>query len=88
MDSRLLAWIGNADIQASLKKTEDLGPIAQALSDKSFDQVHLITDFTKDVRVGYQKWLESKTKSNLHLHGIIPRYAQKCKVWFLILFSN
>ena len=64
MTKLLISWIGQADLRAPGK--EELGgkgPIAQALSTRSFDAAVLISDYPKNEVVPFLKWVRSKTEA-------------------------
>jgi transcriptional regulator with PAS, ATPase and Fis domain len=62
----LLAWIGNADIKASVEAgVNGLGPIAQALVDRSFDHAVLLDDQKPERVAPYVRWLKQQTKTNV-----------------------
>ena len=63
MKNVLFAWLGLTDINASKgDKRKGLGPIAQALKGKDFDDLVLITNLSEKVNKSYIKWLSSQTK--------------------------
>lgn len=58
----LLCWLGNNDLKAAglLPKDQSdrsVGPIAEALQNMSFDQLHLLCNQKGEAIEGYQKWL-------------------------------
>ncbi len=63
----LLAWLGNADIRGSEQEvadSADIGPIAQALSELTFEKLCLLTDDKTRIYVdAYIAWL--KKRSNI-----------------------
>lgn len=65
----LVAWIGNTDLRASVGELGDaLGPIAQAVQDRGFLDVQLISDHTKSRSEDYVRWLTSRTGAVADLH--------------------
>ncbi len=57
----LICWIGNTDLQASEGQNVGVGPIAQALDKREFDEVFFITDY-EDTRVTpYINWIKKRT---------------------------
>lgn len=57
----LICWIGNTDLQASEGQDVGVGPIAQALDKREFDEVFFITDY-EDTRVTpYINWIKKRT---------------------------
>lgn len=69
MVKALVTWIGHTDIRCAKQKGSDgLGPIGQALSDRDFDEVHLLSDLPqKDVSL-FIGWLDSLSTALLTLH--------------------
>jgi transcriptional regulator with PAS, ATPase and Fis domain len=57
----LIGWVGNTDLRAR-EHTDDVGvgPIAQALAGRTFDEVLLLTDYAADVVEPYIAWLRSR----------------------------
>ena len=69
MKEILICWIGFADLKASAGKEDvGLGPIAQAVTSLSFDEIHLISDRPESEDAAYIKWLNSKCVSKIILH--------------------
>ena len=69
MKEILICWIGFADLKASAgKENVGLGPIAQAATSLSFDEIHLISDRPESEDAAYIKWLNSKYASKIILH--------------------
>ena len=59
----LICWIGNTDLQASEGEDVGVGPIAQALDTREFDEVFFITDY-EDTRVKpYINWIKERTST-------------------------
>lgn len=69
MKEILICWIGFTDLKASAGKEDvGLGPIAQAVTSLSFDEIHLISDRQESEDAAYIKWLNSKCASKIILH--------------------
>jgi len=69
MKEILICWIGFTDLKASTGKEDvGLGPIAQAATSLSFDEIHLISDRPESEDAIYIKWLNSKCASKIILH--------------------
>jgi len=67
----LVAWIGTADLKASeLNDENDLGPIAQALSSRSFDLVVLLANQEKEHLRKYGDWLRSRTNTPIEIEHV------------------
>jgi len=69
MKKILICWIGFTDLRAA-KETDDvgLGPIAQAVTVRQFDEVVLISDQPKSATKAYIAWLKSKSSTQIVLH--------------------
>ena len=64
----LFAWIGLTDLQISREKTDaGLGPIAQALKERNFDQIVLLSDHAPKVGRDFVKWLSEKRRIKILL---------------------
>ena len=62
----LLAWIGHTDLRATKGSVEaGLGPIGQAVSARSFDAVHLLSDHSPEETKGYVAWLRRQGAKNV-----------------------
>lgn len=54
----LLAWVGKSDLLASEQQNTDVsGPIFNAIKDKRFDQVHILSDYNVRETQLYIEWL-------------------------------
>ncbi|MEK6988152.1 MAG: sigma-54 dependent transcriptional regulator [Candidatus Thermoplasmatota archaeon] len=64
----LVTWIGNTDLRAPMEgNAVGLGPIAQALEARAFDEAFLVSDYD-DVQVRpYIRWLGERTSTRLHV---------------------
>jgi len=64
----LVTWVGKTDLRAPHEaQLVGVGPIAQALETRSFDEAILLTDHAADEVDSYQRWLTSRTPTVLHL---------------------
>lgn len=64
----LLSWIGFTDIRASNDDGETgVGPIAEAVLSRDFDEVVLFADLDKSKTAKYEKWLRSKKQLPIRL---------------------
>ena len=57
----LICWIGNTDLQASEGQDVGVGPIAQALDTREFDEVFFITDYDPARVKPYINWIQERT---------------------------
>jgi DNA-binding NtrC family response regulator len=69
MKDILLTWIGNADVKA-MESKHGGGPIAQALSDRHFDAVLGLTNFSSDVQAAFLAWLSLQSKAEVGIHPV------------------
>ncbi len=68
MDACLLSWIGNTDLRAPEGSDEvGVGPIAQALRSREFDETRLITDYEIGRVQPYIDWLRARTKTRVQV---------------------
>lgn len=64
----LVAWVGATDLRARTEPdTVGLGPIAQALDSRSFDEVLLLSNYGKAQEEPYLHWLVARTTSPIRL---------------------
>lgn len=69
MGKILVSWVGRTDLRAIDESAEiGLGPIAQAVSARSFSQTHLISDFQENENKRYTVWLKKQTTSPVSIH--------------------
>ena len=61
MRSVLLSWIGHADLRAPEDgDAAGVGPVAQALGARAFDQAFLVTDHDGEPVSRYREWLDAR----------------------------
>lgn len=66
----LVSWVGKTDLRAVDESDEiGLGPIAQAVTARSFNQIHLISDYPEDETKRFIVWLGSHTQSPVAMHA-------------------
>jgi transcriptional regulator with PAS, ATPase and Fis domain len=64
----LVAWVGRTDLRAPAEsEAVGLGPIAQALAAREFDELWLLADYPKDLVAPYAKWLQERTSTRLEI---------------------
>ncbi|MCA9631031.1 MAG: sigma 54-interacting transcriptional regulator [Myxococcales bacterium] len=62
----LLAWVGKTDLRAPTESDAvGVGPIAQAVDGREFDEVMLISDYDAKLVQPYLKWLRARTKARI-----------------------
>jgi len=65
----LICWIGATDLRASSELDDvGLGPVAQAATVKSYDEIVLINNYEEDRTTPYIKWLNEKTPTKISIH--------------------
>ena len=66
--SVLVSWIGRTDLRAP-KESEavGLGPIAQALDARKFDQVFLVTDYPRSEVAPFVRWLSARCRAPIEV---------------------
>lgn len=68
METVLLSWVGNTDLRAPTETDEvGLGPIAQALDAREFDQVRLLTDYELGRVQPYVEWLQKRVDTRVQM---------------------
>ena len=68
----LLCWIGLTDLRASKGEPEaGLGPVAQAVSSRSYQSVVLLSNFKKDDSDTYNSWLRKQTAAKVNIRHVV-----------------
>lgn len=67
MRETLFAWLGDQDLDA-VKKGDWPGPIGQAVRERRFERLVLLSDRSKSITDRYVKWLEGRTNTALTVH--------------------
>lgn len=66
MNKILFAWIGRTDVKASQGDPDvGLGPIGQAVSNRSFSHVVLISNYRKEEEKTFIDWIKSKSRATV-----------------------
>jgi len=69
MGNVLVSWIGHADLKApSETGKQGLGPLAQAVTTRVFDEAVILCDYPEERVADYLAWLSKVTTTKLHLH--------------------
>src|SRR5690242_11654670 len=64
----LVAWVGNADLRAPAEcERVGVGPIAQALDAREFDEAFLLSDHDEKAVAPYLKWLRSRSTAGIEI---------------------
>ena len=64
----LFAWVGRTDLRApSESESVGVGPIAQAVDAREFDEVCLLSDYDRDEVEPYLAWLRERTKAKIEV---------------------
>lgn len=67
----LVTWLGKTDIDAASGKLKDqLGPIGQAVTERGYKRIYLLSDYDKAINDLYEKWLTGKTRANIQVLNI------------------
>ena len=67
----LVAWLGNTDLRVSGNELGgELGPIGQAVREREFEAVHLLTDHTPRQSKAYRTWLNERCGIKATLHPV------------------
>ena len=74
MGKTLVTWVGNTDLKASKGEEVSLGPIAQAVSTRDFDQIILLINYPKSSIKPYTKWLSQHTTAPITSHHVNLEY--------------
>jgi DNA-binding NtrC family response regulator len=64
----LVAWVGRTDLRAPTEgKAVGVGPIAQALDARAFNELFLLSDYDEQVVGPYVKWLKPRTRTRIEV---------------------
>lgn len=64
----LISWIGITDLKASQGELRTgVGPIANAVTKREFDEVHLLSDHKATESKAFANWLEQKSEGKIRL---------------------
>lgn len=67
----MFAWVGRADLKAARERgAQGLGPIADAATKLSFDELHVLSDYPDTEVAGYPEWLASQSTALVSLHPV------------------
>ena len=62
MEKILISWIGFTDLRTQKEPEKvGLGPIGQAVTERSYSDLVLVSDLPREQGLGYVQWLKSKT---------------------------
>ena len=68
----LIAWIGNTDLRASRGESRDgAGPIANAVTKREFDEIHLLSDHKAADSKSFVKWLKEETGAQAKVWPVV-----------------
>jgi len=71
MKKCLITWIGTADLKAITNSNEyGLGPIGQAITELSFDEIVLISDWPPKESARYLNWIKSFYPNHVELYSV------------------
>ncbi|MBN2642145.1 MAG: sigma-54-dependent Fis family transcriptional regulator [Victivallales bacterium] len=65
MHKVLCCWLGSTDLKCCDKLIDGLGPICHLISEVSFDEVYILSNFTQIESKKYTAWLRTKTTSKI-----------------------
>jgi hypothetical protein len=85
MKKILISWIGMTDLKAS-KRVEGvgIGPIAQAVTNRFFDEVVLISNYSEIENNAYINWLKTKTSVEIeHYHEQLTDPTNYEQIYFI-----
>jgi DNA-binding NtrC family response regulator len=69
--AKLFTWIGNTDFRAARGELEGaLGPIAQAVKDRRFATVHILSDHDQALTRQYVAWLKESGEVDVVIHPV------------------
>lgn len=67
----LVSWIGQTDLNAAAgEERAGLGPVGQAVTERSFNLIILLSNYPKAASANYVVWIEGRTKAAVELNLI------------------
>ena len=64
----LVAWVGNADLRAPTENEQvGVGPIAQALEARAFDEAFLLSNYDEKAVTAYLEWLRGRCTARIEV---------------------
>ena len=67
----LISWVGKNDLKAAAGTAGvGLGPIGQAIEARSFDVIHLVSDFPASDTKKFSAWLSDRTSAKILMHTV------------------
>lgn len=71
MNKVLFTWIGNTDLKASQEESRvGLGPIGQAVTERAFTHIVLISNYTKEEEKRFVEWIKQRTSAIILKHHV------------------
>ncbi len=68
MRNVLVAWVGRTDLRAPAEsEAVGIGPIAQAISARTFDDVYLLSNYDEKMVGSYLKWLKARATARIEV---------------------
>jgi hypothetical protein len=67
----LFCWIGITDLKAASGNTDvGMGPIAQAITNRFYDEAVLLNNWEESAAKDYCSWLQQKTSSSIIIRQV------------------
>jgi sigma54-dependent transcription regulator len=63
----LVAWLGKTDLRAPSAGEQNVGPIAQALEARPFDEAFLLSDYDESSVTSYLDWIRARTETRVEI---------------------
>lgn len=71
MPRLLVSWVGRTDLDASRGDPKaGEGPIGQALKARTFDEVHLLSNYPREETARYAAWVRERTRAELTYEAV------------------
>lgn len=58
------------DFEGASERSKTPGPVAEAVSELKFDEIHVLSDHTADKTSSYVEWLKARTKASISTHAV------------------
>ncbi len=63
----LVSWVGQTDLDASQGQPVGLGPVAQVVTNRKYELVVLLSNYSKKETASFIKWLEPQSNTTIEL---------------------
>ncbi|MEO2014841.1 MAG: hypothetical protein ABGZ53_10760 [Fuerstiella sp.] len=70
MKKTLVSWVGGHDFGAAADQSDGWGPVCNAVRDRDFDRIVLLSNYPKSKSDGFVAWLQEHTDAQIELSPV------------------